>query len=63
MRYYLALKLMRNQINHASESNKTDDKKYAIEQLEKFHEISMEIEFQNIKTLIRKGLNAHKEKY
>lgn len=50
MRYYLALKLMRNQINHASESNKTDDEKYAIEQLEKFHEISMEIEFQNIKT-------------
>lgn len=59
MRYYCALKLMRNRINHASESDKENDEKNAIERLEKFHGICMEMEFQNIKTMIEMGLKAH----
>lgn len=60
MKYYCALKMIRNKINHASEAELTTDEKRAIEQLEKNHGLSMEVEFENIRTMIKCGLEAHK---
>lgn len=66
MKYYLALKIIRNRINHASEQEAQEDEVKAINQLEKNHGICMKTEFQNIKNLIREGIelypgNIHKK--
>lgn len=60
MKYYLALKLLRNRINHASEKDVQEDEGKAIERLERNHGICMKIEFQNIKSLIQEGLKLYK---
>lgn len=60
MKYYLALKLIRNRINHASEQEAQEDEKKAIRQLEKNHGICMNIEFNNVKLLIQEGINIYK---
>lgn len=60
MKYYLALKLIRNRINHASEQEVKEDEKKAIEQLEKKHGICMKIEFEQVKSLIQEGINHTK---
>lgn len=57
MKYYLALKLLRNRIHHASEQDAQEDERKAIDQMEKDHGICMKIEFQNIKSLMQEGLN------
>lgn len=57
MKYYLALKLIRNRINHASEQETQEDERKAIQRLEKDHGICMNIEFQNIKSLIQTGID------
>lgn len=61
MRYYCALKLMRNKINHASELESTEDEKKAIRQLEERHGVCMGVEFDNIKAIVREGLEAYRE--
>lgn len=58
MKYYLALKIMRNRINHASEADITEDEKIAIEQLEQVHGLCMNMEFDNVKLLLSQGLMA-----
>lgn len=58
MKYYCALKLMRNKINHASEADVTDDEEKAIHLLETKHGVCMDIEFENIKSMIRSGLDV-----
>lgn len=60
MKYYLALKLIRNRINHASEQEAQEDEKKAIERLEEKHEICIDIEFNNVKSLIQEGINIYK---
>lgn len=58
MKYYLALKVMRNRINHAAEDASKESEEQAIAILEKNHGICMDIEFDNVKKLIRDGLEA-----
>lgn len=60
MKYYLALKLIRNRINHASEQEAQEDEKKAIEWLQEKHGICMNIEFDNITSLIQAGINIYK---
>lgn len=62
MKYYCALKLLRNRINHASEAEEKEDERMAIARLETDHGVCMKANFQNIKDLMYKGLEAHKEK-
>lgn len=57
MKYYLALKMLRNRINHASELEVEENERRAMEQLEKQHGICMRIEFENVKSLIQEGIN------
>lgn len=57
MKYYLALKIIRNRINHASEQEAREDERRAVERLEKSHGISMDIEFENVKSLILQGID------
>lgn len=59
MKYYCALKLIRNKINHASEDELTEDERIAIQQLEYEHDLCLDISFQNIKQLISEGIEAH----
>lgn len=59
MKYYLALKIIRNRINHASEQEAQEDEIKAINQLEKNHGICMKTEFQNIKNLIWEGIGLY----
>ena len=61
MTYYCALKLIRNRINHASENNMSLDEQTAAEILKKRNNISVEVEFNNVKKLILEGLKAHIE--
>ncbi len=61
MRYYLALKIIRNRINHASEQDIREDEKWAVEQIEKEHGICMDIELENVKSLIQEGIDLYKE--
>ena len=58
MKYYLALKIMRNRIHHACEMDITEDEKIAIEQLERIHGLCMDMEFGNVKSLLTQGLEA-----
>ena len=60
-RYYCALKLIRNRINHASEAKMTEDEQKAAELLKNRHRLSVEVESKNIKRLISDGLKAHIE--
>ena len=59
MKYYLALKIIRNRINHASEQEAREDERRAVERLEKSHGISMDIEFENVKSLILQGIDLY----
>ena len=58
MKYYLALKVMRNRINHAAEDASKESEEQAIAILKKDHGLCMDIEFDNVKKLIRDGLEA-----
>jgi len=61
MKYYLALKLMRNRINHASEGELSEKENAVISVLQEKHGLCMEISYGNIKNLISCGLRAHLE--
>lgn len=58
MKYYLALTLMRNRVNHAVEEENKADEERAIKRLKNDHGLCMDIEFDNVKKLIRDGLEA-----
>lgn len=57
MKYYCAFKIIRNKINHASEASNTEDEEKAIKRLREDHNICMDIEFDNIKELLKKGID------
>lgn len=59
MKYYCALKIIRNKINHASENEAKKDEATAIRLLESDHGICMDIDFKNVKALLYKGIEAH----
>ena len=58
MKYYLALTLMRNRVNHAVEEENKADEEQAIKRLKNDHGLCMDIEFDNVKKLIRDGLEV-----
>ena len=60
-KYHLAIQIIRNQMNHASEGELKPDVKNAISILEKEHGVSVEKSMDNIKDLIRKGIEANKK--
>lgn len=60
MKYYCALKIMRNKMNHASEKADSTDERKAIELLDKKHGIVVKRDFDTIVSLLRNGINAHK---
>ena len=59
MKYYLALKLLRNRINHASEQETQEDEGKAIEKLQKDHGLCLKVEFQSIKSLLQEGIDLY----
>lgn len=59
MKYYCALKLLRNRINHASEKDVTEDESRAMEELRKSHGIEISVDFKKIKEILEQGIDAH----
>lgn len=62
MKYYCALKLLRNRINHASEKDVTEDESKAMEALRKKHGIDISVDFKRIKEILGQGIEAHLDK-
>lgn len=55
MKYYLAVKLIRNRVNHASEKDISDDEKKAIDKMKEYG-IDINMEFENIKKILLCGI-------
>lgn len=55
MKYYLAVKLIRNRVNHASEKDISEDEKMAISKMEEYG-IIIDMNFENIKNILLQGI-------
>ena len=55
MKYYLAVKLIRNRVNHASEKDISDDENKAISKM-KDYGIIIDMNFENIKNILLQGI-------
>lgn len=55
MKYYLAVKLIRNRVNHASEKDISEDEKMAISRMEEYG-IIIDMNFANIKNILLHGI-------
>ena len=58
MKYYLAVKLIRNRVNHASEKEISPDEQNAIETMKKDYAIDINMEFDNIKQILYDGITG-----
>lgn len=55
MKYYLAVKLIRNRVNHASEKDVSEDENKAIKKM-KDYGITIDMNFENIKNILLQGI-------
>lgn len=55
MKYYLAVKLIRNRVNHASEKDISEDENKAIKKM-KDYGITIDMNFENIKNILLQGI-------
>ena len=59
MKYYLAVKLIRNRVNHASEKNLSTDEEVAFNKLKEYGiDIDESMRFNNIENILLQGVKC-----
>ena len=59
MKYYLAVKIVRNNIFHAGGKDRAEENSKILEQLRKTHGLDVQTTYKGIKELLRQGVRAH----